>query len=222
MKRIELAALCSRELRWDKLVADFPPALESIGLAHADSSSDGEVIVLDHGEEGCVILFDRVGLAQRAARALATRSGAVVRVYEVVGSRGEKRSKFRTSAWRAVPSGELAPAEGRELDLEDPEETWGGGPLDQQANRVLDLFAELDRLADKTLKLGYRRRAPAKASTPRVAALLASLQKAKSFEAQPQADGRVALKMALAKGGNQTSFCTQAEHEELESLLNSK
>ncbi len=219
MKRIELAALCSRDLRWDKLVADLPPALESIGLAHSDSTADGEAVVLDHGEEGCVILFDRVGLAQRAARALATRSGATVMVYEVVGSRGEKRSKFRTTAWRAAPSGELAAAEGRELDLEDPEENWGGGTLDQQANKVLDLFADLDRLADKTLKLGYRRRAPAKASTPRVATLLASLQKAKSFEAQLQADGRVALKMALAKGGTQTSFCTKDEHEELESLL---
>ena len=60
---------------------------------------------------------------------------------------------------------------------------------------------------------------PVDPERPLLATLLASLQKAKSFEAQPQADGRVALKMSLAKGGTQTSFCSKDEHKELESLL---
>ncbi|MGC4118894.1 MAG: hypothetical protein QM765_30880 [Myxococcales bacterium] len=87
-----------------------------------------------------------------------------------------------------------------------------------QANRVLDLFADLSR-SGRTLSLGYRRKAKGKPSTPRVATLLATLQKTASYDAVPQADGRVALQMVMATGGKQTSFCTAAELEELEQLL---
>jgi len=219
MHRIELTALRSANLRWEKLVADLPPTLESLGLAHDDAATDGQAIVLDHGEDGCTILLDKVTLSRRAARALAKRSGVDVTLFEVVGSAGSKRFRFRTTAWRAKADGALLSAEGKELDLEDPEETWGGGTLEVRANRVLDLFADLVRKGSRELTLGYRRKAKGRPSSPRVATLLASLQKAKSFEAVPQADGRVALQIELATGGKQTSFCSAAEHEELEGLL---
>ncbi|MBI5545402.1 MAG: hypothetical protein HY901_16070 [Deltaproteobacteria bacterium] len=219
MHRIELTALRSSALRWEQLVSELPPALESLGLVHDDAATDGTAVVLDHGTDGCTILFENVALSRRAARALATRTGVPIALFEVVGTAGTKRFRFRTTAWRATAVGEMLGAEGVELDLEDPEESWGGGPLEVQANRVLDLYAELNRRGSRTLELGYRRRPRARASTPRVATLLAMLQKAKSFEAQPQADGRVALKIELATGGKQTSFCSAVEHEELEKLL---
>ena len=67
MHRIELAALCSVEMRWEKLVADLPPALESVGLVHDDAAADGAAEVLDHGEDGCVILLENVALARQIA-----------------------------------------------------------------------------------------------------------------------------------------------------------
>jgi len=161
----------------------------------------------------------RVALARRAARAVATRLQVAVSLFEVVGSRGSKRFRFRTAAWKAACDGELSPAEGKELDLEDPEETWGGGSFEVQAERVLELFASLDGLPRKTLCLGYRRRAGARPSSPRVAMLLSAVRKAKRFTADPQADGRVALRLELATGGSQTSYCSAPEHEELERLL---
>ncbi|HEY3451594.1 MAG TPA: hypothetical protein VGK67_34870 [Myxococcales bacterium] len=218
MHRIELTAMRSSKLRWEKLVADLPPTLESLGLAQDDKASDGEAVVIDQGEDGCTILLPKVALARRAARALAARSGVDVMLFEVVGSASTKRFRFRTTAFRATAAGALLAAEGTELDLEDPEETWGGGTLEVQANRVLDLFADLLR-SGRTFNLGYRKKAKGRPSTPRVATLLSTLQKARAFEAVPQADGRVALQMELATGGKQMSFCTAAEHEELEQLL---
>jgi len=219
MNRIELTALFSADMRWDGLVDDLPPALESLGLTHDDQASDGALTVHDHGEEGCVLVLGNIELGRRAARALATRLKVPVTVFEVVGSRGTKRSRFRTEAWKATPAGELNPAEGRELDLEDPEETWGGGSLEEQAQHVLKLFAELDRLPHRSVELGYRKRAAARPSSPRLAKLLQSLQQAKRYAATVQPDGRVALRLELAKGGTQTSFCSAAEHAELEKLL---
>lgn len=220
MRRIEVTALRSAELRWDQLVADLPPVLESLGLVHDEAASHGEATVLDLGEDGCTILLGDVALSRRAALALAGRSGKAIELFEVVGSAGEKRFRFRTTAWRAMSDGELRAADGVELDLEDPEEEWGGGPLEVRANRVLDLFAELNRRTSRSLSLGYRRRQQkARPSTPRVATLLASLQKARSFDAEPQADGRVALKIELATGGRQMSFCSPDEQRELEQLL---
>jgi hypothetical protein len=222
MNRIELTALCSADMRWEMLVADLSPTLESLGLAQDDKATDGEVVVNDRGDEGCVLMMGNVALSRRVARALATRLKVDVDLFEVVGSRGTKRFRFRTTGWRATAAGAMNPHDGKELDLEDPEETWGGGSLDVQGKRVLDLYAELDGFAKRTITLGYRRRAMARPSTPRVATLLASVQKAKSWEAQVQPDGRVALRLELATGGKQTSFCSAAEHEELEKLVGGK
>ena len=135
------------------------------------------------------------------------------------GTSGGKRTHFRTTAWKALATGELREAEGQELDLEDPAQTWGGGDLPAQASRVLEAFALLDHGANRTLRMGYRKRPAARPTTPRVATLLASLQKAKSHDAVPQAGGRVELRIELAAGGRQTSYCSAAEHEELQRLL---
>lgn len=219
MRRIELVALRSTALPWQRLGEVLPPALETLGLAHDDGESDGSLTLQDHGQRGCVVLFDHARLARRAALQLATRAGVTVEVFEVIGTSGGKRNRFRTEAFRATSQGELRPAEGKELDLEDPEQQWGGGDLEAQAKVVLREFALLEGGAERTLALGYRRKPAPRPSTPRVATLLASLQKAKSHEAHPQAGGRVELRIELAAGGRQTSFCSTAEHEELERLL---
>jgi hypothetical protein len=222
MHRIEMTALRSPALRWDQLVEHLPPALESIGLSHDEKATDGKATVLDHGEHGCTILMDNVGLSRRVALALAKRSGVAVDLYEVVGTAGAKRFRFQTTAWRATPAGEQKPGDGHELDLEDPEEEWGGGTLEERAETVLQLFAELDPFIGKTLEMGYRRHAQPRASTPRLAKILTTIKKAKSCETQPQPDGRFALVIELAAGGKQTSFCSKAEHDELEMLLGGK
>ena len=219
MRRIELVALRSTDLRWQRLGEVLPPTLDTLGLAHDDGATDGSLTLLDHGESGCVVMFDHAKLARRAALLLATRAGVSVDLFEVIGTSGGKRNRFRTEALRATPGGELRPAEGQELDLEDPDQHWGGGDLEAQATRVLGDFAMLLGGAERKLSMGYRRKPMPRPSTPRVATLLASLQKAKSHEAQPQDGGRVELRIELAAGGRQTSFCSAAEHEELERLL---
>src|SRR5436309_2093809 len=65
----------------------------------------------------------------------------------------------------------------------------------------------------------FKKRKTEKASTPRVAALLQSLQKSKSHEAVPQGEGRVELRIELAAGGKQRSFWSEAEYEELKRLI---
>ncbi len=219
MRRIELIALRSRALRWPRLGEVLPPALETLGLAHDDAEGDGRITLQDHGERGCVLLFDHAKLSRRAALLLATRAGVSIDVFEVIGTSGGNRNRFRTEAFRATAQGELKPAEGQELDLEDPQQQWGGGDLEAQATRVLREFAQLEGGAEKTLSLGYRRKPAARPSTPRVAMLLATLQKAKSHQGHPQPGNRVELRIELAAGGRQTSFCSTAEHEELERLL---
>lgn len=219
MRRIELVALRSAALRWKSLSEVLPPALETLGLAHDDAESDGSITLQDHGDRGCVALFEHAKLARRAALQLATRAGVAIDVFEVIGTSGSKRNRFRTEAFRATAQGELRAAEGQELDLEDPDQKWGGGDLEAQATVVLREFARLEGGAERSLSLGYRRKPAPRPSTPRVATLLASLQKAKSHQAHPQPDGRVELRIELAAGGRQTSFCSAAEHQELERLL---
>lgn len=219
MRRIELVALRSPALRWQRLGEVLPAALETLGLAHDDGGADGTISLRDHGERGCVALFDHARLARRAALQLATRAGVAIDLFEVIGTSGGKRNRFRTEAFRATPQGELRPAEGQELDLEDPEQQWGGGDLAMQATVVLREFARLEGGAERTLEMGYRRKPQPRPSTPRVGTLLASLQKAKSHEALPQPGGRVELRIELAAGGRQISYCSTAEHEELERLL---
>jgi hypothetical protein len=219
MRRLELIGLRATELSWDRLVGVLPSAFEALGLVHDDAASDGQVTLRDHGGGGCVLLLDDAALARRTALALATRGGVPVELFEVIATSGGKRFRFRTAAFKATPAGELRAAEGKELDLEDAAQTWGGGELDKQAGRVLEEFALLPGGAERTLRMGYRRRPAGRPSTPRVATLLASLQKAKSHQALPQPGGRFELRIELAAGGKQTSYCSAAEHDELQRLL---
>lgn len=219
MRRCEIVALRAEKLGWDELSAVLPATLEAIGLIHDEAGADGFVTVRDHGEAGRVVLVDNASLARRAALALSTRSSTSIQLFEVIGTSGSKRNRFRTTAFVATPAGELKPAEGQELDLEDAERTWGGGGLEDQSSRVLEEFALLSSGAARTLKLGYRKRPKGRPSSPRVAALLQSLQKATSHEAVPRPGGRVELRITLAAGGKQTSFCSAAELEELQRLL---
>ena len=219
MRRVEAIALRSRTVNWERLVKALPAALEAIGLVHDDAATDGQLTVYDHGEGGCVVLLDRAALARRAALALSTRTSAPVEVFEVIATSGGKRFRFRTAAFRATAAGELKDAEGPELPLEEPEETWGGGDLEAQAARVLQAYAGLEGGAVNTHHMGYRKRPKGRPSTPRIATLLASLQKAKSHQAVPTDAGRVELRIELAAGGKQISFCSAAELEELEKLL---
>ncbi len=220
MRRIELIALRPAALTWERLVQLLPPALEAAGLSHDEGGRDGEITVQDNGE-ACLVILDSAALAPRVALSLARRASTAIDLFQVVGTRGEKRSRFRTTAWRATADGELRDAEGKELDLEDPDQSWGGGDLEEQARRVLDEFAQLDLFAGRTMVLGYRRHAGARPSSPRVATLLATLQKAKSHQAVTLPDSRVELRICLSAGGTQTSYCSAAELEELERLLGS-
>jgi hypothetical protein len=219
MRRLELIGLRATELSWDRLVGVLPSALEALGLAHDDAATDGQITLRDHGGAGCVLLLDDAALARRTALALATRAAVAVELFEVIATSGGKRFRFRTAAFKATPAGELRAAEGKELDFEDAAQTWGGGELDKQAGRVLEEFALLQGGAERTLRMGYRSRPAGRPSTPRVATLLASLQKAKSHQALPQPGGRFELRIELAAGGKQTSYCSAAEHDELQRLL---
>ena len=219
MRRLELIALRSRDLNWERLGELLPQTLEALGLSHDAAATDGSIKVQDHGDEGRVIFFDDAALARRAALALARRGGADVVLFEVIATSGGKRFRFRTAAFRANAAGELRDAEGKELDLEDDEQQWGGGELEERAVRVLEEFARLDGGAERSLELGYRRRPAARPSTPRIAMLLATLRKAKAHQAVGQPGGRIELRIELAAGGKQTSSCSASEHEELERLL---
>ncbi len=219
MNRLELVALRCRKLGWDTLIATLPKALETLGLVHDDGAKDGTITLRDHGADGCVVLVDRAALARRAALQLATRTQNGIELYEVVATSGGKRNRFRTAASKATATGELLPHEGAELDLEDETQRWGGGDLEDQAHRVLEAFALLEGGAERTVPLGYKKKPAGRPSTPRVATLLASLQKAKSHTAVPQPGARVELRIELAAGGKQTSYCSAAELEELERLI---
>jgi hypothetical protein len=222
MQRTEIAVLRSSQLDWKRLVEILPGALEALGLVHDDNASDGQITVFDRGEAGCVLRLEKTALARRAARAVAKRASVKVELFEVIGTNGGKQSRFRAAAFLATPDGELRDAEGRELDFDDPSETWGGGQLDDQTQRVLEEFAELPSLARsavRMLRMGYRSRPAGRPSTPRVAQLLGLLKLSKNHTAVPQPNGRVELQIELAAGGKQTSYCTAAEHEELTRLF---
>lgn len=222
MRKCELAALRSPGLTWEGFIELLPSTLESLGLAVDSKGRDGELTVRDHAELGCVVALTNGSLARRAALVLASKLDAPVDVFEAVGTGGDKGFKFRTAAFRATPEGELRDAEGDELDLDDPEQQWGGGALDARTQRVLRDFGQLPGVTAQTKVVGLRRRAGGKASTPRVATLVKLLKKAKTYEANPQDGGRVELRVELAAGGRQTSYCTAAEFEEVERLSSRK
>ncbi len=215
MRRIELAAVCTQRLSWEELNAAALPTIEPLGFSPGEG--DVEVHLLDHGEQGRVAVLDNAALARRVALALAMRIGSPVNVFEVVGTVGN-RFKFRTTAWQATGAGELKPAEGVELDLEDPNGGWIG-TLAEQALQVLHAFSKLEYRAVRSERLALKKRKAGKPSSPRVAALLASLQKARSHYVTPQGEGRVELSIDLAAGGKQRSFCSTAEYEELQRLM---
>ena len=91
--------------------------------------------------------------------------------------------------------------------------------LAEQALQVLHAFAQLEYRAVRSEKLALKKRKAGRPSTPRVAALLASLQKARSHSTTPQPEGRIELSIELAAGGKQRSYCSVAEYEELQRLL---
>ncbi len=220
MRRTESIALRSADFRYAPLVEGLPKIFESLGFRlFSESAGDGQIFVLDHRDHGCVLLVDDATLARRAARALAATIGGSVKLYEVIGTGGEKRFRFRTEALEATKSGELRPAEGKELDLDDLQQNWGGGPLEAQSKRVLEEFAQLEGGAFQTKKFGYKRAAAPRPSTPRVATLVATLKKAKSYEGVPQPGDRVELRIEMATGGKQTSYCSAAEYDELERIV---
>lgn len=219
MSRRELTALRSTGVSWDRLEEQLPSVYEAIGVAPDSAAKDGKLTIQDHGAHGCVIHVDGSELGRRLALDLARRFGATVEIYEVIATGGGKGFKFRTEAYKATAAGELKAAEGVELDFDDPEQDWGGGDLQTRGERVLRDFGTLRTEALRTRSIGLKRRSGGKASSPRVATLLKSLQKAKSHEGIPTADGRIELRIELAAGGRQTSFCTTAEYEELRKLL---
>jgi hypothetical protein len=157
MRRVERVAVFSKDLRWEPLGKVLPQALEALGLAADDAATDGEITLRNRGEHGCVIEFASATLARRAALAVATRAGLDLMVYEVVGSAGEKRNRFRTTAHKASAKGELRPSEGKELDLEDGDQKWGGGSLADQAARVLSEFGHLGAGQVRSLSIGYKK-----------------------------------------------------------------
>src|SRR5258708_87817 len=76
MHRIELCALCSIEVSWERLVAVLPQALEALGLVHDEAATDGQVTLQDRGGEGRLVLMQNAALARRPALALSTPAGA--------------------------------------------------------------------------------------------------------------------------------------------------
>lgn len=218
MRKCELAALRSKALSRERFEELTPPTLEGLGLAVDSKGRGGQLVVRDHAELGCVVWFSSSSLAQRAALVLARLLSQPVEVYEVIGTSIEGGFKFRTAAYQATPDGALSPSEGVELDLEDPEEDWGGGTLEARTQRVLLDFGDLPGIVAQESVVGFKRLAGGKPSSPRVASLVALLKKAKNYESSQLDDGRVELRVELAKGGRQTSYCTMTEFEELESL----
>lgn len=218
MRKCELAVIQAEKLNWDRFQELLTPTLDGLGLAADPKGRDGEFTVRDHDELGCVVAFTNSALAQRAALVLAPLLQKQVNVYVAVGTSGENGFKFRTDAFKATPDGALTPSEGEELDLEDPEEDWGGGALDARTQRVLRDFGDLPGIVTQTNVIGFKRRPVGKPSSPRVASLVALLKKAKTYESTVLDGGRVELRAELAKGGRQTSYCTVAEFEELERL----
>jgi hypothetical protein len=219
MRKQELVALRLSSASFQDLVPKLYAAFTSLGIAEDADGRDGTLTVRDHGgDRGCTILLSKSDLGQRAARALASQIGARVQVYVVNGTDSGARYRFRAAAYEASPDGAIKDASGVELDFEDDQQDWGGGDLNARAHRVLQQFGALPRLKDREQSIGYKQRAAGKPSSPRVATLLALLKKARSWEGVPMEDGRVQLKVEIASGGKQSSFCTAAEFEELKKL----
>jgi len=217
MRRLELVAIRLKTATYPAVLTALPAAFGSLGITADHNARDGAFTIRDHAERGCVIFLGSLDLAQRTARALAPIAGGPVQVYDVGGSNSGSTFKFKAVAFEATPDGQLRDFSGVELDFDDLEQTWGGGSLEDRAKRVLRDYGELPTLWTQEKVIGYKRQPIGKPSTPRVATLLALVKKARTWEGVP--DGkRVELRVELAAGGRQTSFCTADEFEELSRL----
>lgn len=219
MRKQELVALRLKSAPFPDLLKQLYATFHTLGIAEDSEARDGTLTVRDHGgDRGCTIVLSKSDLGQRAARALAPQVGGPVQVFVVNGTNAGVRFKFRANAFEATPDGHIRDYSGVELDFEDEQQDWGGGDLNARANRVLQQFGALPRLKDREQVIGYKQRAAGKPSSPRVSTLLALLKKARSWEGVPADGGRVQLRVELAAGGKQSSFCSEAEFEELKKL----
>ena len=218
MRKQELVALRLKSATFQGLLDILPAAFPSLGLTQAFGADDDAFTVRDHGELGCVIVLGSGELAQRTARALAPKVGGPVQVFDVTGTNAGTSFKFRAAAFEATPDGHIRDASGVELDFDDAQQTWGGGSLDARIKRVSREFGDLPSHTVQEKTIAYKRRAAGKPSSPRVGTLLTLLKKARAWEGVPQEGGRVELRIELAAGGRQISFCSAAEFEELRKL----
>jgi hypothetical protein len=218
MRKEELVALRMKKATFKTLIDLLPTTFDTLGITFDHNKRDGAFVVRDHGDRGCVITLGSGELAQRTARALAPKLQENVVVFEVNGTDAGGKFKFRAAASEATVEGHLRDASGVELDFDDPEQTWGGGNLEARAKRVLREFGELPQVVTAEQTFGYKRRSGGRPSSERVSALLATLKKTRTWEGVALEGGRIELKMELAKGGKQSSFCTAAEFEELKKL----
>jgi hypothetical protein len=218
MRKVELVAIRLKNATYANLLTAVPAAFDSLGITEDVGARDGSLAIRDHAERGCVISLENLDLAQRTARALVPVAGGPVQIFEVGGTNSGTTFKFRAAAFEATVDGQLRDFAGVELDFDDLEQTWGGGTLDARAKRVLRDFGELPTLWAQEKVIGYKRRSAGKPSSPRVSTLLQTLKKARTWEGVPQEGGRVELRLELAAGGRQTSFCSAAEFEELRKL----
>jgi len=218
MQKQELVALRLKKAHYQDILDRLPSTFDTLGIVLDEGARDGELTVRDHGELGCVVVLGSGELGQRAARALAPKVAAPVQVYVVNGTNAGTRYRFRAAAFEATPDGHIRDHSGVELDFEDLQQTWGGGTLDARAHRVLREFGALPSLTMREKTIGYKRRAAGKPSTPRVSTLLALLKKARTWEGHAHDGGRIELRVELAAGGRQSSFCSAAEFEELKKL----
>lgn len=218
MRKQELAALWLKSGTFQDIVDTLPSHFGTLSIAIDAGARDGEFAIEDYGARGCVIMLASGELAQRVARALAPKAGAKIPIYVVTGTNSGTKFKFRAAAYEATPDGHLRDASGVELDFEDEQQQWGGGSLDARTRRVMHDFGALPALKLQSKYIGYKRQSVGKPSSPRVATLMALLKKARTWDGHPIEGGRVELKVELAAGGRQSSFCSAAEFEELKKL----
>jgi hypothetical protein len=218
MRKQELIALRLNRAAFSKVLELLPASFDALDITIDAGGRDGAFTLRDYGDRGCVVLLGNLELAKRTARALAPKLNEAVQIYDVAGTQTETRFRFSAEAFEATPDGQLREISGVELDFDDVEQQWGGGTLEARIQRVVREYGALPSLYTAEKRFGYKRRAAGKPSTPRVSTLLALLKKARTWEGVPQDGGRVELRVVLAAGGKQSSFCSQAEFEELQKL----
>lgn len=218
MRKEELVALRCKTASFQPLIDTLLASFDTLGIAVDDGAKDGKLIIREHEGRGCVVTLGNADLAQRAARVLAPKVGGAVQIYQVSGTNSGVTFRFKAAAHEATVDGHLKEISGVELDFDDPDQQWGGGGLEARAQRVLREYGALPHIVLREQGIGYKRRAAGRPSSPRVATLLTLVKKARTWEGVPNAGERIELKVELAKGGKQSSFCSVAEYEELKKL----